>query len=448
MRNQKSKAGKGIIANLFCALILIVLTHASAHASATDLVIALQADNGNYMARCNGCQTTVRTVTNSTIMTHVKDTGLTSVESIAKFTVKNAGDGKVALMADSGFYLGRCNGCVIGSNVSDLLFAHVSFVGDATMLPNFAKFTISILPNGLYTLRADNGMYVSRCSECSPGASYPDQVSVNTPTPNKQSQWALTLISTPGSDSPGFQPTGTNNCGGFLQQRCTIETDNTCSWFQRIVSGFSGDCSIIGFKTITYYCKNEYETKYRSSELCTPKTWATTPVFPGMEQFDNDRGLKPAPNLQPLDSLVTEIRWDKLPTRDGLYIFVFRAVDTKIVIRPSDRPDDSGIYSKSSSTCAYLGNPQGDGMPHMFVRHTQINGGTTDVWSAGQLEVHNGKIIWLSAASGHFRPDVSTLNYIHTALGLSSSVEHHDYNWRPSSSSAIIRPCSRFHPLS
>jgi hypothetical protein len=168
---------------------------------------------------------------------------------------------------------------------------------------------------------------------------------------------------------------------------------------------------------------------------CIPKTWVYKSVNPGMREWDQAHGL-------PMDweklNNVTDLTADDnvgLP-RDGLYIFIFRAGDSKLRIRLSDRPGDRGKYFMGNPSCSYEGNPPNPPAeePHMFVRHTQLNGGWMDVWSAGQLEIYGGKIIWISNESGHFGPALESLEYVDSALvavGLAQkgSIEHKDYGW-------------------
>lgn len=135
---------------------------------------------------------------------------------------------------------------------------------------------------------------------------------------------------------------------------------------------------------------------------------------------------------------------------DGLYIYVYLSNNNdshnnEFIIRRSDRPDDKGYFYDGDIRYLYEDNPGNvHEQPHMFVRHTQISYGSYDyypgkVWSAGQLEIKNGLIIWISNKSGHYNPSLSTLDYVEQtfqAWGLwHAHTEKHDYNWIPDKTS-------------
>lgn len=126
--------------------------------------VALRADTGKYLARCNGCQKSLNNSCPDTVSVHVA-----SPTGSAIFTVVDAGNGRIALRADSGKYLARCYGCIIGAP-PDMLTVH-----QASPYP----FSIERVANGKCALKADTGNYVARCNNCSPGASVPDTVSIN-----------------------------------------------------------------------------------------------------------------------------------------------------------------------------------------------------------------------------------------------------------------------------
>ena len=140
---------------------------------------------------------------------------------------------------------------------------------------------------------------------------------------------------------------------------------------------------------------------------------------------------------------------------DGLYIFVYLsdsngANSNKFLIRRSDRPDDKGFFIDGNKAAySYTGNPPNDDeKPHMFVRHTQLTYGTSGhpgkVWSAGQLEIRHGKIIWVSTASGHYRPGIETLDYVETTLKhwhlWREATAKYDHQWRPNKTNAPLIP--------
>jgi len=109
---------------------------------------------------------------------------------------------------------------------------------------------------------------------------------------------------------------------------------------------------------------------------------------------------------------------------DGLYIFVYKN-NGDFVVRRSDRTDDTGYGVKGETQYIYSGNPpytpswwkqwrRGEVVesPHQFVRHTQLNHGYNPVFSAGQLQIKDSKIIWVSNASGHFSPPFESLDCV------------------------------------
>jgi len=109
---------------------------------------------------------------------------------------------------------------------------------------------------------------------------------------------------------------------------------------------------------------------------------------------------------------------------DGLFIFVYKQ-NGEFVIRRSDRTDDTGYGVKGEAQYIYAGNPayspswwkwfrrgEKTESPHQFVRHSQVNHGYSPVYSAGQLQIKGGKIIWVSNASGHFSPPYESLDCV------------------------------------
>ena len=120
--------------------------------------IALRADNGMWMGRCRGCQTTINRSLEDTIVLSDKRISPTSTFEV----LQGPGD-SIMLKADTGFMLGYCNGCIQGGSVPD-------FIGvQSTAADNsYNKFQLSRLNNGKYSLKAANGKYVARCNGCSP----------------------------------------------------------------------------------------------------------------------------------------------------------------------------------------------------------------------------------------------------------------------------------------
>lgn len=179
--------------SLVLALLLPVTSRAD------DKLIALQADDGHWMARCAGCQPVAPNVFNNSMMLHIGTVGTPPEQPFARLTLQDAGNGQVALRADDGSYLARCNRCVPAGATPDFLFSHITKAADPKSLPIFAKFKLTQLPNGKYTLQADTGKLVARCNSCSPGASAPNQVTIHGNPGDPWAQWRLVDL-TPNPD--------------------------------------------------------------------------------------------------------------------------------------------------------------------------------------------------------------------------------------------------------
>jgi hypothetical protein len=140
--------------------------------SAQDLTIALRADSGRYMARCNGC---MRAAYPDNAAVHVEAHELAGAPW-AKFKLRRLANGRHALIADTGNCVARCNGCVSGAAHADSAMIHVP-AGQVDGSP-WAQFKIERLDNGRYSLQADSGNCLARCNNCA-SASYPDNVFVH-----------------------------------------------------------------------------------------------------------------------------------------------------------------------------------------------------------------------------------------------------------------------------
>jgi hypothetical protein len=126
-------------------------------------VIVLQADTGKFLGRCNGC--IPGGAYPDAAFIHVTN----DAQPWARFSVKQLPNGKYTLKADSGKYLGRCNGCIPGGANPDAAFMHV-----ANSAEPWAQFSVQKLANGKYTLQADTGKFLARCNGCIPGGANPD----------------------------------------------------------------------------------------------------------------------------------------------------------------------------------------------------------------------------------------------------------------------------------
>ncbi|PTL79538.1 hypothetical protein [Vitiosangium sp. GDMCC 1.1324] len=151
--------------------------------------VALKADTGSFLARCSGCQQTVTTPPLAdTVTVHATSA---NAGSFTLFEVVNAGNGKIALKADTGKYMTRCNGCIAQATITD--FATISDTGTAPPIP--AQFTPELLPNGKVAFKADTGKYLARCRDCSPTSKNPDTAGFHVVDARKSpaAQWTVVV---------------------------------------------------------------------------------------------------------------------------------------------------------------------------------------------------------------------------------------------------------------
>ena len=154
--------------------------------------VAIKADNGGWWGRCNQCQKSVNDAYPDTIMIGEKtDTAKVPGQHFDMHKLK---DGKVAFKADTGNWVGMCTDCIVNGAKKDFITVHVK--GDnPDDLPSWAKFQVEKLGFDKVALKADNGKYVARCNSCSPGAAYPEQVTAHMEdTSEPSAQWELVDI--------------------------------------------------------------------------------------------------------------------------------------------------------------------------------------------------------------------------------------------------------------
>ncbi|OQR83689.1 cytochrome P450, partial [Thraustotheca clavata] len=159
--------------------------------------LALQADNGNYLARCNNCAPGAAYPDEAFV--HVKDW---NGAPYAQWTCVDGGSGKIALQSDTGKFLGRCNNCLTNGANPDSAFVHVTSTSNAP----WALFSVVRIPTpactfkdgDLITLQADSGKYVARCNGCISGGAYPDSafVHVSQVSGNPWAVWKVTNTGT------------------------------------------------------------------------------------------------------------------------------------------------------------------------------------------------------------------------------------------------------------
>ena len=137
--------------------------------------IALKApDTGNFFSRCNGCVSTVGGITD-TVTVHAP-----AIASYSTFTGIAVGD-KIALKADTGNLVSRCNGCYTGGAYPNFATIHVP---QSASIPAYALFTPVDLGNDRVALRADTGKYLARCNGCATSVGNHDTVGIHVDDPN------------------------------------------------------------------------------------------------------------------------------------------------------------------------------------------------------------------------------------------------------------------------
>ena len=159
----------------------------------TDIKVALKADSGNYLARCNNCSPGGAYPDSAFV--HVKEAELMS-SPWAQFALKKMDNGNYVLKADSGNYVARCNNCISGGAYPDSAFVHVK---EAELMNSpWAQFALKRLDNGKYALRADSGNYMARCNNCISGGAYPDSAFVHVEEAELMNspwaQWEIIII--------------------------------------------------------------------------------------------------------------------------------------------------------------------------------------------------------------------------------------------------------------
>ncbi|MDB9537445.1 hypothetical protein PN451_16685 [Dolichospermum planctonicum CS-1226] len=192
--NQEEKSMKKLVHFMLVTMLVIVgvftpsVTSANAQTANTFNKVALQADTGKWLSRCRNCQNVIG---NNPDTATIHITKPTNDQPYAQFEVVNVGNGKIALKADTGKYLARCNSCIVGGSSPDSATIHVTDPSAP-----YAQFTPELLDNGKYALKADTGKYLARCNSCSPGAAYPDTVTIHVDSPVGASyaQWNMIPI--------------------------------------------------------------------------------------------------------------------------------------------------------------------------------------------------------------------------------------------------------------
>jgi len=176
---------RGLLTALGC-LMWLLLTVGPLRAQ--DIKIALKADSGKFAARCANCIPKEAYPDNMAV--HATDLSQPS----AQWFLRKLSNGNYALKSvDSGKYAARCNNCIPGASYPDSVFVHANDSNQA-----YAQWKLERLTNGKYALRsADSGKYAARCSNCAPGALYPDNVffhELETSSSSPWAQWEIIII--------------------------------------------------------------------------------------------------------------------------------------------------------------------------------------------------------------------------------------------------------------
>lgn len=171
--------------------------------------VVFQSDTGKIMGRCNNCQNAVydgmkRNWDTATV--HLDKSQET--EPYGHFELIQLNGGKIALKSDNGKYLARCRNCIVSTTCGAARTCPAASAAGSAAYPDFltihitdyslpyAQFELIKLSNGKYALKSDNGKYVARCRNCSPGAAYADTVTIHADDPENQTyaQWDMSFL--------------------------------------------------------------------------------------------------------------------------------------------------------------------------------------------------------------------------------------------------------------
>ncbi len=151
--------------------------------------VAIKADNGGYWRRCNQCQKSVNGEQPDTII--VGDKADEPKSKDEHFEMHKLKDGRYAFKADSGNWVAMCTDCIENGAKKDFITVHAKAASEDD-IPSWAKFKVVELSDGKVALKADNGKFVGRCTQCSPGAAYPEQVTAHVDDSDEAyAQWEI-----------------------------------------------------------------------------------------------------------------------------------------------------------------------------------------------------------------------------------------------------------------
>jgi putative hemolysin len=157
-------------------------------AAEASVKVALKADSGKYMARCNNC--IPGGAYPDSAFVHAESPKPAYAQWILKRLSRN---GKYSIQsADSKKFAARCNNCIPGGAYPDSAFVHADTPRSA-----YAQWILKRLSNGKYSIQsADSKKFAARCNNCVPGAAYPDNVFVHATDPEKEAwaQWEIITL--------------------------------------------------------------------------------------------------------------------------------------------------------------------------------------------------------------------------------------------------------------
>ena len=145
--------------------------------------VALKGDNGNYLARCRYCWQKSAYI--DPVFIHVNET---NQGPYSLWTPEQLSNGYWVFKSDNGNYLARCNGCVTGGTTPDYAFVH-----EKDKNQGYAQWTVNYLfPTGRVNLQSDSGKYLARCNGCAREGYYDDTASVRETNP--KNPWAIFTV--------------------------------------------------------------------------------------------------------------------------------------------------------------------------------------------------------------------------------------------------------------
>ena len=143
-----------------------------------------------------------------------------------------------------------------------------------------------------------------------------------------------------------------------------------------------------------------------------------------------------------LNHVTTLIKGTSISGLDGRYIYVLSENTNQLYIRSYDRYNYDNPTENNCSTLysqfTYSQNLRtySSGTKYLHVRHSQLNNGWNNLWSAGELQIWNGEVTVINNESGHFKPPAENVQYVLNTLQafkipISSSVKAGAYQSNP-----------------